>query len=111
MHKTNWWLPLGLFLVGTISWLIIPMNIALMTMDSGTEIGGQWLGVYTFFLLVMAVSYMWLYIWIILETAHIAGAIGQSIAAFVIFAIFLPVIALIVVLVMQASRTPAVSSP
>ena len=106
MQKTNWWLPIGLFLIGTIAWLIIPLNMALQTGIGGPEFGGQWLGIYTLFLLITAVCSVWLYVWIIMKTARTAKAMGESVAGFVTFAIFLPVIALIVVLAMQASRAP-----
>ena len=79
----------------------------------GILAGGAGYGAYTmqytgFALLGLAlIAYIWFWIWAIIAIGNIAQVKGYSKAGFVIFAIFLPIIALIVALVVQPSQARA----
>jgi len=63
----------------------------------------------TFLLIGGLILFIWFTIWLIIAIGNIAQAKGYSKTGFVIFAIFLPLIALIVVLVLQPSQAKQVS--
>lgn len=55
-------------------------------------------------LILAGVTYVWFWFWVIIAIGNIAENKGYSKAGFIIFAIFLPLIALVVALVIQPSR-------
>lgn len=55
-------------------------------------------------LILACVTYVWFWIWVVIAIGNIAENKGYSKAGFIVFAIFLPLIALIVALVIQPSQ-------
>lgn len=103
MGKSNWKLGITVLVVSVISLTLWfgassgtpPFNI--LGESGGTTVN-------LFLLLIGVVTYVWFWIWAIIAIGNIAQEKGYSKTGFVVFAIFLPIIALIVALVLQPSQ-------
>jgi hypothetical protein len=107
-RSIHWGLFVGLAL-GSLLFVLPFVNAALMT----SQLGEYRLGIPIHYLMFVIgfLCYAVLYVYIVVETGLIARSFGQSRAAFTIFAIFLPFIALIVVLIMQSNSLNKAQTP